>query len=159
MDVFSSTMFGTLEMGPMVQKETEDKKKESKTTNPRALEAEKVKLLALLKAIREEMNQPVLKGLKVRDFANIFVDRYNFFYDLASEFFPGSDFGHIFTRLEEGDTSLEKIRMEITLLIAYIQNDIMDIIEQSERLQQKNKWLQDRLREMEIKIAGIQAIK
>jgi hypothetical protein len=146
-------------MGPMEESEKNKIKKVLKKDNSRSLEAEKVKLLALLKAIRDEMNQPVLKGLKVRDFANIFVDRYNFFYDMAAELFPSSDFGNVFTRLEKGDTSLEKIRMEITLLIAYIQNDIMDIIEQAERLKQKNKWLQDRLREMEIKVAGIQAIK
>jgi hypothetical protein len=122
-------------------------------------EAEKVKMLALLKAIRDEMNQPLIKGMKVRDFADIFVDRYNFFHERVSELFPKAEFNEIFIRLEKGTTSLEKIRLEITLLIAYIQNDIMDIIEQSERLKQKNQWLQDRLREFEIKIAGIQAIK
>ena len=159
MDVVDTSLFEGLEMGTMEPKGIKDMKIEIDHSNPRALEAQKVKLLALLKAIRDEMDQPVLKGLKVRDFAIIFVDRYNFFYDLSAELFPGSDFGSIFTRLQKEDTSLEKIRMEITLLIAYIQNDIMDIIEQAERLKQKNKWLQDRLREMEIKVAGIQAIK
>lgn len=122
-------------------------------------EAEKVKMLALLKALREEMNQPVIKGLKVRDFSDIFVERYNFFLDRASKLFPKSDFGEIFQKMDAATTSLEKIRLEISMMIAYVQNDIMDIIEQSERLKEKNKWLQDRLREFEIKIAGIQAIK
>jgi hypothetical protein len=135
------------------------KKKDKKDPEKVNQEAEKVKLLALLKAVREEMDKPVLKGMKVRDFADIFVDRYNFFHERVGALFPSTDFNDIFVKLSKGGTSLEKIRMEISLLIAYIQNDIMDIIEQAERLKQKNKWLRDRLREFEIKIAGIQAIK
>jgi hypothetical protein len=122
-------------------------------------EAEKVKLLALLKAMREEMNTPYIKGMKVREFADIFVERYNSFYRRTSQLFPESDFCVTFSEFEKGATSLEKIRLEITLLIAYIQNDIMDIIEESQRVKEKNKWLSERLREMELRVAGIQAIK
>ena len=122
-------------------------------------EAEKVKILALLKAMREEINQPYSKGTKMRDFTDIFVDRYNFFLDRLTELFPGRDFSDTFVRLRKGETSLEKIRLEMSLLISYIQNDIMDIIEEAARLKDKNKWLQNKIREMELRVAGIQAIR
>jgi hypothetical protein len=122
-------------------------------------EAEKVKLLALLKGIRDEMNQPLKKGVKAREQADMFIERYNFFLERTARHFPGTDFTEIFIPLEPGAATIEKIRLELTMLIAYIQNDIMDIIEQSQRLKEKNKWLQERIREFEIKIAGIQSIK
>lgn len=122
-------------------------------------EAEKVKLLALLKGIRDEMNQMNKKGEKAREQADMFIERYNFFLGRAATLFPKTDFTEIFLPLQHGAASIEKIRLELTMMIAYIQNDIMDIIEQSQRLREKNKWLQERIREFELKIAGIQAIK
>jgi hypothetical protein len=122
-------------------------------------EAEKVKLLALLKGIREEMNQPLKKGKMQREQTDMFIERYNFFLVRTSMLFPDTDFTEIFVPLETGAASIEKIRLELTMMIAYIQNDIMDLIEQTQRLKEKNKWLQDRIREFELKIAGIQSIK
>jgi hypothetical protein len=122
-------------------------------------EAEKVKLLALLKGIRDEMNQPMKKGKMEREQTDMFIERYNFFLKRTSTLFPGTDFTEIFVPLEAGAASKEKIRLELTMMIAYIQNDIMDLIEQTQRLKEKNKWLQERISEFELKIAGIQSIK
>jgi hypothetical protein len=122
-------------------------------------EAEKVKILALLRAMRDEINQPASKGAKTRDITDIFVDRFNFFLDRLTELFPSRDFSETFTRLHKEDCSIEKLRLELSLLISYIQNDIMDIIEESARLKEKNKWLQNRIRDVELKVAHIQAIR
>jgi|GEM_PF-5077943 len=122
-------------------------------------EAEKVKLLALLKGIRDEMNQPLKNGEMEREHIDMFIERYNFFLKRTSKLFPSTDFTEIFVPLEPGAATIEKLRLELTMMIAYIQNDIMDLIEQTQRLKEKNKWLQERIREFELKIAGIQSIK
>lgn len=122
-------------------------------------EAEKVKILALLKGIRDELNQPLKKGEMEREHVEMFVERYNFFLARTSKLFPGTDFTEIFLPLGPTVTSMEKLRLELTMMIAYIQNDIMDLIEQTQRLKEKNKWLQERINEFEVKIAGIQSIK